>query len=95
MSAYIVFIRERTLDASEMQAYARMAPAALNGHPVEVLALYGPHEVIEGGPLEGVAVLKFPDLAAARAWYDSPAYRAAREHRARGAEYRAVIVEGA
>jgi len=27
-------------------------------------------------------------------WYDSPAYWDLREHRFRGADYRAVIVEG-
>jgi len=27
-------------------------------------------------------------------WYDSPLYREAREHRFKGADYRAVLVEG-
>ena len=30
----------------------------------------------------------------AKAWYDSPAYREAREHRFRGADYRAILFEG-
>jgi uncharacterized protein (DUF1330 family) len=29
-----------------------------------------------------------------KAWYDSPAYRKVREHRYKGADYRAVIVQG-
>jgi hypothetical protein len=36
----------------------------------------------------------FPSFDEAKAWYDSPAYREVREHRFRGADYRAVIVEG-
>jgi uncharacterized protein (DUF1330 family) len=50
--------------------------------------------VLEGPAAEGVAILRFPDMAAARAWYDSPAYRQAREHRQLGADYRMLLVEG-
>ena len=64
------------------------------GHPVTVLAAYGRQEVIEGPDVEGVVILEFPTFEAAKAWYDSPAYRKVREHRFRGADYRAVIVEG-
>ncbi len=44
--------------------------------------------------MEGVVILQFPTFEEAKAWYDSPAYREAREHRFAGADYRAVIVEG-
>jgi uncharacterized protein (DUF1330 family) len=39
-------------------------------------------------------MLEFPTFRAARAWYDSPAYQAASQHRFKGADYRAIIVEG-
>ena len=52
------------------------------------------HEVLEGPEVEGVVILEFPSFDEAKAWYDSPAYREVREHRFRGADYRAVIVEG-
>ena len=39
-------------------------------------------------------MLEFPTFREARAWYDSPAYQAASEHRFNGADYRAIIVEG-
>ena len=45
--------------------------------------------------VEGVVILEFPSFAEAKAWYDSPAHREVREHRFRGADYRAVIVAGA
>ena len=59
-----------------------------------MLAADGRQEVLEGPASEGVVIVEFPALEAAKAWYDSPAYREAREHRFRGADYRAMIVEG-
>jgi len=95
MAAYAVFIRERTHDPAELETYSQKVGGTLTGHPVTVLAAYGDHEVLEGPEIEGVVILEFPSLAAAKAWYDSPAYREVREHRFRGSDYRAVIVEGA
>ncbi|MFJ3486810.1 DUF1330 domain-containing protein [Pseudomonas sp. NPDC090202] len=94
MSAYVIFIRENTLDASEMQQYAEKAPAARTGHDITRVAFYGDLEVLEGQATEGVAILRFPDMDAARAWYNSPAYQEARQHRLKGAEYRMLLVEG-
>jgi uncharacterized protein (DUF1330 family) len=94
MAAYAVFIKERTLDAGEMAKYSEMVGDTLTGHPVKVLAAYGVQEVLEGPQVEGVVVVEFPSIEAAKKWYDSPAYRKAREHRFKGAQYRAVIVEG-
>jgi uncharacterized protein (DUF1330 family) len=94
MSAYAVFIRESTLDPGEMEKYSEMAGETLAGHDCKILAAYGRQEVLEGPQVEGVVILKFPSMDAAKAWYDSPAYTEAREHRFKGAMYRAVIVEG-
>jgi uncharacterized protein (DUF1330 family) len=94
MSAYIIFIREATHDAAEFAIYSQDVGGTLAGHPVSVLAVYGRQEVLEGPEPEGVVILKFPSFAEAKAWYDSPAYRKAREHRFRAADYRAIIVEG-
>ena len=92
--AYIFFIKEATLDADEMAQYGAAVGATFEGHDAQVLAAYDAHEVVEGAPMEGVVLLKFPSVAAARAWYFSPAYQAAAQHRFRGATYRAVITEG-
>ena len=94
MPSYVIFIRESTRDHSELETYWQKAPAAMVGHTYKALAAYGPHEVIEGPAVEGVAILEFPSYAEAKAWYDSPAYVEAREYRFKGADYRAVIVEG-
>jgi uncharacterized protein (DUF1330 family) len=81
MEAYVVFIRERTHNPAELKIYAEKAPAAMEGHAVTPLTVYGGREVIEGPEVEGAAILQFPPFDQAKAWYDS-------------ADYRAVIVEG-
>ena len=94
MSAFLVFIREKTLDESELKAYWAKIRATMEGHPIKVLAAYGRHVTLEGPEVEGVVVAEFPSIEEARAWYDSPAYREVAAHRFRGAVYRGLIVEG-
>ena len=94
MSAYLVFIREKTLDQSELKAYWAKIRATMEGHAIKVLAAYGRHVTLEGPEVEGVVVAEFPSVEDARAFYDSPAYQDAAQHRFRGAVYRGLIVEG-
>jgi uncharacterized protein (DUF1330 family) len=94
MAASVVVIREKIRDQSEMDAYTPKARAAFEGRPVTIHALYGRQEVLEGPENEGVVIISFPSFEEAKAWYDSPAYREARHHRFKGADYRAVLVEG-
>ena len=94
MSVYAIFIRETTKNEAELAAYMPKAAASMAGHPIKVLAAYGRQEVLEGPDVEGVVIVEFPSFVEAKAWYESPAYRDAREHRFRGADYRAIIVEG-
>lgn len=94
MSAYIVFIREETLDKSELETYWQKAPAAMEDQPIKALAAYGRHVTLEGPDVEGVVIAEFPSVEAAQAWYDSPAYQQAAQHRFRGAVYRGLVVEG-
>ena len=94
MSAYIVFTREKTLDPAELAIYWEKIGPTFKGHEVKLLASYGRHEVLEGDATEGVVIAEFPSIEAAKAWYDSPAYKAVREHRFKGAIYRGLIVEG-
>ena len=75
MPTYIVFIRESTRDATELETYSENVGPTLAGHPVTALAAYGRQEVLEGPEVEGVVILEFPSFAAAKAWYDSPACR--------------------
>lgn len=94
MTVYVVFTREKTTDPSELEVYRSKARDSMTDHPVTRHAAYGCQEVLEGPEVEGVVILSFPTFEEAKSWYDSPAYVDAREHRFKGAEYRAVIVEG-
>jgi uncharacterized protein (DUF1330 family) len=94
MAAYAVFIRERLRDPKVIEEYNAKAGSSLDGHFVRVLAAYGGHENLEGAPIEGAVLLEFPTMAAAKAWYEGPAYREARELRFRGADYRAFLLQG-
>ena len=91
---YAVMIRDRMIDPEEFATYGKMAGAARGDHQIKPLAFYGPHEVVEGPPVEGVVILEFADMAAAKAWYHSDAYQAAAQHRFKGAEYRVLFVDG-
>jgi uncharacterized protein (DUF1330 family) len=94
MPAYVIFIRERTLDQSELDAYAKAVGPTLEGLPIKFLAAYGRQEVLEGPAPEGVAIAEFPSLEEAKQWYQSAEYQAVAQHRFKGATYRGLIVEG-
>jgi uncharacterized protein (DUF1330 family) len=94
MAAYVIFIRDRIKDPKELAVYGEKAQGSAAGHSLKLLAFYGASETWEGSPADGVVILEFPTAEAARAWYHSPAYQAAKVHRERGADYRAIMVEG-
>lgn len=94
MPAYIIFTREHTTDAEQMAQYAEKAPLANQGHDLTALAFYGQYEVLEGSDIEGAVLVRFPDMAAARQWYNSPAYQNAMKHRQKGANYRVLLIDG-
>jgi uncharacterized protein (DUF1330 family) len=91
MATYVGLIRERTRNPSELEAYTPKTQASVAGHPIQVPAAYGRHEVLEGPEVEWAVIVESPSFEEAKAWYDSPAYREAREYRFRGANYRAVV----
>lgn len=94
MSAYLVFIRERTLDAAELEIYWSEIRSTFAGHEVKVLVSYGAHEDLEGPATEGTVIAEFPTFEAAKRWYESPAYKEVRIHRQKGAVYRGILVQG-
>ncbi|HTR85323.1 MAG TPA: DUF1330 domain-containing protein [Reyranella sp.] len=94
MVAYMVFTREKMRNPAEYERYRQKARPAAEGHPLTPLALYGKHEVLEGPAIEGAVILQFPTVDAAKAYYGSPAYQEAVQHRFLGADYRVFVVEG-
>lgn len=94
MSAYIVFTRTKTLDQQELEIYWAGIRDTMKGHRIEVLVAYGKYEVLEGSPIEGMVVAKFPDMRSAKDWYDSEAYQSVAKHRQKGAIYQGILIEG-
>jgi uncharacterized protein (DUF1330 family) len=94
MPAYLVFICEEVMDRAELETYWSKIGPTLGGFPAKPLTAYMPFEILEGRHVEGVTVHEFPTVEAAKAWYDSPAYRAIRHHRQKGARYIGLLAEG-
>jgi uncharacterized protein (DUF1330 family) len=94
MAAYIIFIKEKTLDQSELDIYSSLLPSAAEGFNFKPLTAYGQKKVIEGPEVEGVVVLEFPSFQEADDFYHSNRYQEVVQHRFKGAVYTAVIVEG-
>lgn len=99
MPAYIVFIREEPVrDGDALARYSASnrsnAGVFVEKYGLKPLSVYGANETLEGDEADGVVLLEFPDMAAARGWYDGPEYQAAIPDRHTGAHYRAIMFEG-
>jgi uncharacterized protein (DUF1330 family) len=94
MAAYIVFMRDKMRDPAAMETYMSKVPPTLAGHAAKPLAIYGKIQTLEGAPLEGAVIAEFPTYAEALAWYHSPAYQEAVQHRYKAGDYRVFITEG-
>jgi uncharacterized protein (DUF1330 family) len=96
MSAYLIVLARKIIDRSKMEEYWKSSPAALQGIDVRVMAAYTPFKVLEGDlPLEGVAIVEFPNLEeAAKRWYENPAYQELMRLRHAGMEAEIIVVEG-
>lgn len=91
---YIIAEVEVT-DPPALKEYAAKVP--------QIIASYGGHYVVRGGKaeaLEGeapksfVVVIGFDSVEKARAWYDSPEYKAIRPIRQNATKSRLLLVEG-
>jgi uncharacterized protein (DUF1330 family) len=96
MPAYVIAATRNATDPAAMDEYRRLNSAAVEQHGGRFLARGGEQVILEGGFLgaERIVVIEFADLATARAWYDSDAYRAAREVRRGKSEVDFVAVQG-
>jgi uncharacterized protein (DUF1330 family) len=95
MSAYCLFENLEITDLAQLETYkARVAP---------LVARFGGRYVVLGGnarPVEGdwkpayLVMIEFPDLASARAWYESPEYEEVKRLRLAAGRFNGVILEG-
>ena len=82
-------------DAEKYEGYRALAGPAVEAGGGRYLARGGQCEVLEGDRVpHRMVILEFPDMDAARAWYDSPQYRAARDARDGAATGSFIAVEG-
>lgn len=95
MAAYFISFRDTMKDAAAYAAYLQKAGPTLGSREARLLVANGALTPLEGTCPDGVVIIEFPDVQAARAWYDSPEYQAVIGERLAATEGRAVIVEGA
>jgi uncharacterized protein (DUF1330 family) len=94
MAAYIVVDCEVT-DPARYEDYKKLAPEAIAKHGGRYLARGGQTAMLEGEWRPNrVVILEFPSLDAARKFYTSVEYTAARRARAGAAKMDIIAVEG-
>ena len=94
MPAYIIADIDVT-DPQGYEEYRARVPAVIAALGGRYLVRGGAVEQLEGGwPLKRCAVLAFEDMAALKAFWESPEYRPLRDIRERTAKSRIVAVEG-
>ncbi len=94
MPAYII-ARIDVTDPEEYATYARQTVALAEAFGGRFLVKGGAQTVVEGDAPARQVVVEFPDIRAARAWYDSPEYQAILPIALRASKRDLVIVEGA
>jgi uncharacterized protein (DUF1330 family) len=93
MAAYVVATVQVT-DPTQYKEYMALAPIAIAKYGGKYLTRGGAMETMEGDEqTKRVVLLEFPDMDAARNFYDSPEYRAAREKRKDAAIFQLVLLE--
>jgi len=85
----------RISDHAEYQRYLDAYDEAFAGTGGEVLAVDDAPLRLEGTPLPGrIVLIRFPDEAAFRSWYDSDAYKRIVVHRHKAAVTDALLAHG-
>ena len=95
MPAYII-AQINVTDPTKYQEYVKLAGPAGAKYGGRFLVRGGAKTVLEGDiPFSRIVVQEFADVAAAKRFYNSPEYQAARKHRLGAADFHMVILEGA
>jgi len=95
MPAYII-AQVNVTDPAKYQEYAKLAGPATQKYGVRFLVRGGAKTTMEGDiPFSRIVVNEFPDVEAAKKFYNSVEYQAAKQKRIGAADFNMVIVEGA
>jgi uncharacterized protein (DUF1330 family) len=81
-------------DREAFQAYGKVVPEVLARFGGRYIIRAGAQEVVEGRMRSRSVVIEFPDLAAARACYESPEYQAIKPLREAASSGDICVVEG-
>ena len=93
--AALVIADVNVTDPVAYERYKALTPAAIAKSGGRFLSRGGQTAVMEGDwQPHRVVILEFPDFAAAKAFYDSPDYREARQARKNAADFTMIIVDG-
>jgi uncharacterized protein (DUF1330 family) len=94
MTAYVISDVE-ILDDEMIKKYRLLAQESIAKYGGRYLARGGRVEPVEGAwtPM-AIVIVEFPDMARAKAWYQSAAYAEALKVRARALDRRLIFVEG-
>jgi uncharacterized protein (DUF1330 family) len=94
MPAYVI-VETDVHDAAEYERYKAASPEAVHAGGGRFVARGGELAVLEGDwDPSRLVILEFPDLEAARLWYDSPEYQEAKRLREGAASLNMVAVQG-
>ena len=95
MPAYILALRKEPVkDPDAMAEYQRRTREIKTSFDMIPRIIYGDIQSLEGNVPDGVILLEFPTVQAARAWYENPEYQAAVPSRQQAADYDMFIVDG-
>ena len=93
-AAYLV-VDARSSDPERMAEYRRLAQIAVAAYGGRYLVRGAAYETLEGiWQPQRLVVLEFPSMEAARKFYDSPEYVAARAARAGVSDFDVLLIEG-
>jgi uncharacterized protein (DUF1330 family) len=93
MPAYVIAEIEVT-DPEAYATYRARTPQVIAAHGGRFVVRGGAVEPREGDPPDRVVVIEFPDMAAARRFYDSPDYQAIQPLCPAASRGRLYLVEG-
>ena len=92
MPAYVIGEAEIT-NPEAMKAYGPMIVAAVRKYGGKYLARGARPVVLEGGAAHSILIIEFENAEAARRWYASPEYQAAKAVRQGNSNLRLLLVE--
>lgn len=90
----LVIVDVHVTDPAGFEEYRKLVPATLEPYGGRFLARGGQIETLEGGwAPKRIAVIEFPSIEHAKAWWASEQYRVPKQMRMASAETRMIVVQ--